>query len=297
MVESSGSPAWQVILLGGAVLFILLETWRGWKAGLVRSGLHLAAIGLSTFLGFHAAQLAAAPLGGFKEMSGILTGVVVGLAVTAIVFVVMWILSVVLFKKTEHQSSGIFRMLWGLGGAFFGLCLGLLIVWGGVSIVRGLGSFAQARAQAPAQHTASGAPVEQKSGFASSLVTMKDSLEMGPIGKAVSATDPLSPDVYEIINQVGAITSDPEVMMRFIEYPDIQKIINNPKIAELLSDPSIMKAGQSQNLIGLMSNPAILAAVQDPAFAEELKKVDLRAALKFALEKPNASPAPSVERP
>jgi hypothetical protein len=230
-------------------------------------------------------------------MSGILTGVVVGLAVTAIVFVVMWILSVVLFKKTEHQSSGIFRMLWGLGGAFFGLCLGLLIVWGGVSIVRGLGSFAQARAQAPAQHTASGAPVEQKSGFASSLVTMKDSLEMGPIGKAVSATDPLSPDVYEIINQVGAITSDPEVMMRFIEYPDIQKIINNPKIAELLSDPSIMKAGQSQNLIGLMSNPAILAAVQDPAFAEELKKVDLRAALKFALEKPNASPAPSVERP
>ena len=297
MVESSGSPAWQVILLGGAVLFILLETWRGWKAGLVRSGLHLAAIGLSTFLGYHAAQLAAAPLGGFKEMSGILTGVVVGLAVTAIVFVVMWILSVVLFKKTEHQSSGIFRMLWGLGGAFFGLCLGLLIVWGGVSIVRGLGSFAQARAQAPAQHTASGAPVEQKSGFASSLVTMKDSLEMGPIGKAVSATDPLSPDVYEIINQVGAITSDPEVMMRFIEYPDIQKIINNPKIAELLSDPSIMKAGQSQNLIGLMSNPAILAAVQDPAFAEELKKVDLRAALKFALEKPNASPAPSVERP
>lgn len=290
-----------MILLGGAVLFILLETWRGWKAGLVRSGLHLAAIGLSTFLGYHAAQIAAAPLGGFKEMSGILTGVVVGLAVTAIVFVVMWILSVVLFKKTEHQSSGIFRMLWGLGGAFFGLCLGLLIVWGGVSIVRGLGSFAEARAQAPAHRTAPGAPdtaaTAPKSGFASSLVTMKDSLEMGPIGKAVSATDPLSPDIYEIIQQVGAITSDPDVMMRFIEYPDIQRIVQNPKIAELLSDPSIIKAGQSQNLLGLMSNPALLSAVQDPAFAEELKKVDLRAALKFALEKPNASPAPSPERP
>lgn len=287
-----------MILLGGAVLFILLETWRGWKAGLVRSGLHLAAIGLSTFLGYHAAQLAAAPLGGFKEMSGILTGVVVGLAVTAIVFVVMWILSVVLFKKTEHQSSGIFRMLWGLGGAFFGLCLGLLIVWGGVSIVRSLGSFAEARAQAPAHRTASGAvTTAPKSGFASSLVTMKDSLEMGPIGKAVSATDPLSPDIYEIINQVGAITSDPDVMMRFIEYPDIQRIVQNPKIAELLSDPSIIKAGQSQNLLGLMSNPALLSAVQDPAFAEELKKVDLRAALKFALEKPTASPAPSAHAP
>lgn len=282
-----------MILLGGAVLFILLETWRGWKAGLVRSGLHLASIGLSTFLGYYAARLAAAPLGGFGEMSGLLTGIVVGLGVTVVVFLVMWILSVVLFKKTEHQSSGIFRMLWGLGGAFFGFSLGLLIVWGGISLVRGLGSFVAARAQAPAPGKAE-AP---RTGVANSLVTMKESLEMGPIGQAVSATDPLSPEIYEIIQQVGAITSDQDVMMRFIEYPDIQRILQNPKIAQLVSDPSVIQAGQNRNILGLMSNPVLLAAVQDPAFAEELKKVDLRAALKFALEKPTASPAPSAHAP
>jgi len=289
MTAPSGSPGWQMILLGVAALFVLLETWRGWRAGLVRSGLHLASIVCSTLLGFYSAKVAAAPMGGFGEMSGLFTGLIVGSFVTVIVFVVMWILSAVLFKRTEHQSSGIFRFLWGLGGAFFGFSLGLMIVWGGVSLVRGLGSFVASRAQTPSSPSAE-AP---KPGIASGLVTMKESLEMGPIGKAVSATDPLSPEVYEIIQQVGAITSDPEVMMRFMQYPDIQHILQNPKIAELISDPAVLQAGQNRNLLGLMSNPALLAAVQDPAFAEELKKVDLRAALKFALEKPTPSPAPS----
>lgn len=295
MTMPTGSPGWQLILFGGAALFLLWETWRGWKAGLMRSALHFGALILSTTLGYYAARIAAAPLGGFNEMSGILTGVVVGGFVCVTVFVVMWVFSVVLFKKTEQQSSGIFRLLWGAGGAFFGFVLGLLIVWSLVSVIRGAGSFASARLQ-PTTVTSNGVTTTthtKPGSLSSGLVTLKESLELGPLGKAVEATDPITPDAYTLISEISELTSNPDAILRFIQYPEIQKITQHPKIAELISDPTILQNAQSGNFMALMSNPALLAAVQDPAFAEELKKIDLRAALKFALEKPTSSPAPS----
>jgi uncharacterized membrane protein required for colicin V production len=297
MTGSTGTPGWQMILLGGAALIVLWETWRGWRGGLVRSAIHLASLALSSFLGYYAAKIAAAPLGGFHDMSGLLTGVVVGSFVCVAVFVVMWIFSVVLFKRTDQQGSGIFRFLWGLGGAFFGFCLGMLIVWSGVSIIRGLGTFAAARmpsasATSATEHGA-GTHVDAKSSIVGGLVTLKDSLEIGPLGKAVEATDPFTPEVYQLINQVGQVTGDQQVMLRFMQYPDIQHLLQNPRLAELVSDPSVMKSGQEGNILALMSNPALLSALEDPAFAAELKKVDLQAALKFALEKPTPTPSPS----
>ena len=295
MTMPTGSPGWQLILFGGAALFLLWETWRGWKAGLMRSALHFGALILSTTLGYYAARIASAPLGGFNEMSGLLTGVVVGGVVCVTVFVVMWVFSVVLFKKTSQQSSGLFRLLWGAGGAFFGFVLGLLIVWSFVSVIRGAGSFASARLQ-PTTVTSNGVTTTthtKPGGLTSGLVTLKESLELGPLGKAVEATDPITPDAYTLISEISELTSNPDAILRFIQYPEIQKITQHPKIAELISDPTILQNAQSGNFMALMSNPALLAAVQDPAFAEELKKVDLRAALKFALEKPTPSPAPS----
>jgi len=296
MTMPTGSPGWQLILFGGAALLILWQTWRGWKAGFMRSVLHFGAMILSVTLGYAAARIAAAPLGGFNEMSGILTGAVVGGVVCITVFVVMWVFSVVLFKRTDQQSSGFFRLLWGSGGAFFGFLLGLLIVWSSVSVIRGAGSFASARLS-PTTTTTNGVTTTtsaaQPGRISSGLVTLKESLELGPLGQAVEATDPITPDAYTLISELSAITSDPEAMLRFIQYPEIQKLTQHPKIAELISDPSVMQSAQSGNIFGLMSNPALLAAVQDPSFAEDLKKIDLRAALKFALEQPTPSPAPS----
>lgn len=302
MTMPTGSPGWQLILLGFAVLFILWETWRGWRAGLIRSGAHLAALMVSTILGYYTAQVAAAPFGGFSEFSGIMAGLLVGGGVCVVTFLVMWILGSVLFKKTSQQSSGIFRLLWGIGGAFFGFILGILIVWSGVSIVRGLGAFASGRVAPPSAASTnvespySGNAATEPSAsseVARSLVTLKDSLELGPLGKAIDATDPINADTYQLISEISAVIGNQEVMLRFLQYPGIQRIVQNPRITELINNPSVLESSQSGNFLALMSNPALLAAVQDPAFAEELKKVDLRAALKFALEKPTPSPAPS----
>ena len=307
-----GSPFWQGILLLAAILFLLWETWRGWRAGLIRSGMHLAAIVLSTVVGYVAAQVAAAPFGGLGDMTGFFAGLFVGGGLAAVVFLLIWILGIVLFKRTEHQGSGLIRLFWGLGGAFFGFMLGLLLLWGGISVVRALGALGEARvasaaaqehsaaAQAPAGERtfrAKGVPApggtSASDGIASGLATLKQSLEMGPAGKFVESVDVLPPDFYELIMQIGQVTGDQETMLRFFQYPGIQDVAQTPQIANLVNDPAVIKAVQEGNVLGLMGNKALLKAVEDPELAKQLGTIDLRAALKFALERSPASPSPS----
>ena len=285
---SHGSPVWQGALFFAATLFLIWEIWRGWRAGVVRAGIHLAAFVFSALIGLAAARMAAMPFGGLGEVPGFLAGLVVGGGLGLVVFFLIWFLGAILFKRTEHQGSGLFRLLWGLGGAAFGLLIGVFILWSGISLVRGMGALAQARVEQPRQDNTTHPPR-----VASALVTLKDSLELGPAGKFLEAVDPIPPDFYDLILQIGKLSGDQETMMRFLQYPGIQQIMQSPQVVELVNNPAIIKASENRDLLSLISNKALLAAVQDPALSAELKKIDLRAALKFALEKPEPSPSPS----
>ncbi len=286
---SHGSPVWQGALFLAAILFLIWEIWRGWRAGVVRAGVHLAAFVLSTVIGMAAGRLAAILFGGFGEVRGFFAGLAVGGGLGLVVFFLIWFLGALLFKRTEHQGSRLVRFFWGLGGAFFGLLVGLIILWSGISLVRGLGALAQAHVEMPREKNQSAPPPRVASG----LVTLKESLELGPAGKFVEAVDPMPPDFYELILQIGKLTNDQETMIRFIEYPGVQEAMQSPRMVELVNDPAIISASEKRDFLGLLSNKALLAAVQDPVLAEQLKKIDLRAALKFALEKPAPSPSPS----
>jgi hypothetical protein len=118
-------------------------------------------------------------------------------------------------------------------------------------------------------------------------------LEMGPTGKALTAVDAVPPDLYDILFQVSRLTSDPEAMARFIEYPEIQDIINHPRIIGLLGNPAIADAAARRNFVGLMTNPALLQAATDPDLAGRLSQIDLRKALAYALAGPSPSPSPA----
>lgn len=307
-----GSPFWQGVLLFAAALFLLWEAWRGWRNGVVRASINLVALIIASVIGFMAAQAAAAPAGGFSDLSGMITGALVGGGIGLVVLFIVWILGAVLFKRTEHQKAGLVRFFWGLGGAFFGVLMGLVFLSCAVFAIRGLGALAQARLEtaaaaeppppvrtaaprspANAVPAAASAPVEKPSGLITGLVTLKESLELGPTGKVVEQVDPIPPDVYQLISDAAKVTSDQALMNRMIEYPGIQQMMQNPKIAALLSNPDILKAAEERNIMSMIGNKAMIAAVQDPEFSKELSKIDIRAALKFALEKPAPSPSPS----
>lgn len=300
---AEASPLWQGGLFLFAILLLLFETWRGWRAGFARAGINFAALIISTVVALFAAQLAAKPMGGTGDPAGFVVGSVVGLGLGLFVFFVLWLTGLIFFKRTDHQATGIFRLFWGAGGAFFGFLMGGLIVWGGISAIRSLGALAEARvevakeaAHRQAAPAASGAPSSTPPPLATSLLKLKESLELGPAGKLVETVDVLPPDFYELIVQTGRLTGDPQALVRFFEYPGLDRILHNPKFAELINDPAFQQAGQEVSVgtvTALMTSPKLRAAAQDPALAEELKKIDLRAALKFALEKPAPSPAPS----
>lgn len=299
---AGGSPMWQGGLMLFAVLFLVFETWRGWRAGFARAGINFAAIVLSTVVGLFAARMAAAPFGGFQDAGGFMAALVVGGGLGTFVFFILWLTGIIFFKRTDHQASGIFRLFWGSGGAIFGLLMGLLILWGGISVIRSLGSLAEARvevAKDAAPPPIPGAPATPASApppMASGLLKLKESLELGPAGKFVESVDVMPPDFYELIVQVGRLSSDQQALMRFFEYPGMQEVIQSPKFAELFNDPAIVKAAEERNMAALLTNPKLLAAVKDPALVERLKKVDLRAAVKFSLEKP-ASPGDERSTP
>jgi hypothetical protein len=300
------SPLWQGGMFLFAILFLAVEIWRGWRAGFARAGINFAAIIISTVVCLFAAQMAAAPFGGFKDPGGFVAAAVVGGGLGLFVFFVLWLTGIIFFKRTDHQSTGIFRFFWGSGGAFFGFLMGLLILWGGISVIRSLGALAEARvhiaqdAAAPAAPAVPGQPPDSAGPaptpppLAASLMKLKESLELGPAGKLVESVDVLPPDFYELIVQTGRLTGDPRALQRFFQYPGLENILSNPKFQALANDPAFQEAGQNVSVgtvTALMANPKLREAAQDPALAEQIKKIDLRAALKFALEKPTPSPS------
>jgi len=298
---TEASPIWQGVLFVLAILLLAVETWRGWRAGVARAGINFAAVILSGLVGLFAARLAAAPFGGFEDPAGFVTGSLIGGGLALFMFVVLWLTGIIFFKRTDHQAGGVFRLVWGSGGAFFGFLMGLVIVWGGISIIRSLGALAEARVQiardaaASPTHPFRPSPAPTPPPLASSLVKLKESLELGPAGQVVQSVDLLPPDFYDLIVQTARITGDPRALQRFFEYPGLEKLLTNPKFVTLINDPDFQKAGQNVNIstvASLLTNPKLRAIAEDPEVAEELKKIDLRAALKFALEKSSPSPSP-----
>lgn len=292
MTISHGSPFWQVVLIAAALVFLLWEVWRGWRAGIVRSGVSLAAMVLSGLVGYAAAHIAAIPFGGFEGFSGAMVGLFVGGGVGLAVFIFIWVLGALLFKRTEHQPGSLVRLLWGGGGALLGLLTGLIVVWSCISVVRSLGVLAEA--QVETREAASQAP----SALANGLVTLRDSLEMGPAGRVVQAVDPVEPEVYSLLLQLGKLSGDQATMMRFIQYPGIQSVMESPRMVELVNNPDIIRAAEDRNIFAIMSHPALRAALEDPAFMGEIKKIDLAAALKYATTpKPSPGSSKSVAVP
>jgi hypothetical protein len=284
MNVSLGSPLWQVALVFFAVVLLCFEAWSGWRAGVARAGINFGAFVISSIFGLLAAQAVSALFGGGGSPAGLAAGAIAGLAIGLGIFVVIWLVGALLFKRTAHHA-GLFRLLWGAGGSFFGILTGLLLLWGCISAIRLLGAMGEGTAEAASAHQIP--PPKAAKG----LVTLKESLELGTTGDFLKSVDPIPPDLYQLVTQITRLTADSRAMVRFIEYPGIQNVLNHPRMADLLSDPEVIRAAEQRNFLALLSNKSLHAALEDPSLAEELRKVDLRGALAYAL-----TPSPE-ERP
>jgi len=283
-VVSHGSPLWQGILIFAAFLFLIWELWNGWRRGVIRSGINFCAFVFSGFLGILAGQATAFVVEKILPGYGFLAGALAGSIVTLVVLCLSLFLGAVLFKRTGQQPSSMLRLLYGAGGAFFGLLTGLVLIWGGITIIRTFGIVAET--------TAGNRSPSEMSLPARTMVMLKDSLELGPAGKIAESVDVIPPEIYETLSRIGKLTSDQEAMMRFLDYPGVQDIMQDPRVAALLKDPDVVRDAQDRNILRLMQSRGLLEAVNDPSLQKKLSGLDLQKALDYAFPVPQASPTP-----
>ena len=284
----SASPFWQNALLYGASLFLLWEIYGGWRRGVIRSGLHFGAFVLSGFLGMMVGQAIAAVVAIVMPGVSFFAGLGVGLAVTLIVLAICLFLSAIVFKRTYQQPPGFVRTLFGLGGAFFGLLTGVFILWGTVSLVRASGALAQS--------SMAGRKPKDAPALAQGLATLKESLEMGSIGKLVKSVDILPNEAYDHMVRLSKLTADPNAMVRFLDYPGVMKIVAHPRIQAILQDPELVAASQKQDYAALLRNSTLMQAVSDPSLQKLVMSLDLQKALDYAMP-PDQSPTTSKSKP
>ena len=274
-----GSPEWQRYIFIAATLFLIWEIWRGWKYGAVRSLLRLAALFCAWIGGTTAAGATGTVIGFVTKEPPLLAPAIVGVSVAVGIYIILSLLAGLLFKTTEHHA-GVIRWGFGVGGAFCGLVYGLLLLWGGITMIRGLGALGELRV-VQARNEGRSLESEKKALF---LIKLKESLELGATGKTLKNADPLPTSFYDNIVKVSMVAGNQQALERFCQYPETLKIIANPHVAALLQDPQLEKAAQSRNIIPLIHNKHVQAAMNDPKLMAQFQAFDLTAALDYALE-------------
>jgi hypothetical protein len=279
-----GSPFWQNVLLYGAAVFMLWEIYAGWRRGLIRGGLHFGAFVASGLIGMLVGQTVGAVVGVVLPGVAFLAGLLTGAAVALLILGVCLFLGAVLFKRTSQQPPGLVRWTFGAGGAVFGLLTGLFILWGAVSIIRTSGAVAKSGMAGQKSQEAS-APLR-------TFAMLKDSLEMGPVGDIVESIDILPSETYEHMMRLGQLAKNPDAMMRFLDYPGMQEIINHPRMQALLQDPVVVQSAENKNFVTLIQSRTVLNAATDSSLQKLVMALDLEKALDYAMPPKQNSASP-----
>ena len=197
----AGSPLWQAVFISFAVVLILFEVVRGWRLGLLRQLVRVAAL---------AAAYAAAVFGGgllvpiarpFLKMPDIVLSILAGAVLALVIYAFGTSMGMVLFKRTGQQNSKLIQLVYGFAGAAVGLFFGVFVLWMIVVSIRAVGVLADAQIRSRSASVYAGPAAtshaldvrrhflgqsdEDSAKLAVSLARLKNSLELGSLGNAV----------------------------------------------------------------------------------------------------------------
>lgn len=298
---AGGSHLWQLVFVSFAGVLILFEVLRGWNRGVARQTARLGGFIAGFFAAFFGATFVVPLVRPFVNFPDRVVWLGASAALFLITYLVINGLGTVLFKRTKQYDSGTARVLCGLGGAVFGLFFGSLLVWVVVVGVRSLGSVADAHvrqqsanqpAAAPARtlhavdvrRRLAGQETEDPSNVMTSLVRLKNSLELGSVGDVVKKTDVMPSNIYDTLGKVGRVVSDPQTAERFLSFPGAQQLSNHPRIVALRNDPEISELIEQGRFMDLLQNQRVIDALNDPTLTDEISKFDFQRALDYSLQ-------------
>lgn len=286
----AGSSLWQTIFISFALVLILFEIVRGWRLGLVRQLVRLAAVLAAYAAGLFGGRLLLPLLRHLIHAPDLVLSLVSGALLALLVYALITGIGAVLFKKTSQQSVGMVRLVYGITGAVLGIFFGLFSVWLIVVGIRATGAIASAEVHrgitpSAAIRAPAAPPAATPPPLVASLAKLKNSLELGSLGEVVKGVDVVPATTYQALGKLGAVVSDPRSAARFITYPGTQRLSENPRILALRDDPEIIDLVQRQRFLELLQNPKLIDALNDPQLAAEAQSFDFQKALDYALKK------------
>jgi membrane protein required for colicin V production len=289
---TAGSSLWQTVFVSFALVLILFEVVRGWRLGVVRQAVRLFALVAAYAVGLFGGRMLLPLLRPFLRAPDFFISIFAGAILALVVYAVINVLGAILFKRTGQQSAGIVRLLYGVCGAALGIFFGLFSVWLVVVAIRSVGAIANAELHRPtaAQHQPAPATARQRPSpsappMIATLAKLKNSIELGSLGKTVKAVDVVPAQTYQTLGNVGTVVSSPQSAERFLSYPGAKELTENPKIIALRNDPELVELIRQQRFLDLLQNPKLIEAMNDPVLAAQVRSFDFQKALDYALKR------------
>lgn len=295
-VGTAGSPAWQIVFLSLAVVLILFEMIRGWRLGIMRQLMRVAAVVAAYAAAYFGGDMLVPFLRSSLRMPDMVISALAGAILAVAIYGIVTSLGTILFKRTAQQSSGAVRLVYGLSGALLGICFGAFFVWLLLVGIRAVGSIADAQVQARAKNGTSNAfPAQSRlphdkpstsnvdtDSLMNLLARLKNSVELGTVGDVVKRTDAMPTGGLQTLGEMGTVLANPETARKFLNSPDARELSEHPKIVALRNDPEIAEMIAHGRLVELLRDPRIVDAMNDPTLAAHVKRFDLKKALESA---------------
>jgi Colicin V production protein len=299
---TAGSPVWQTIFISFAIVLILFEMIRGWRLGIMRQLMRVAAVMAGYAAAYFGGDMLVPLLRSSLKMPDIVISVLGGAILAVAVYGIISSLGTILFKRTAQQSSGVVRLVYGLSGALLGICFGTFFVWLILIGLRSVGSIAEAQVQARTKSEGNSnapgpvarsrlpdaslpKPELDSDSLMTLLARLKNSVELGAVGGVVKKTDAGPAGAYKTLGEMGTVLANPETARKFLDSPGARELSEHPKIVALRNDPEIAAMIAQGRLLELLRDPRVVDAINDPTLAAQVKRFDLRKALDHAAKK------------
>ena len=290
----AGSPVWQAVFISFGVILVLFQVVRGWRLGLMRQLVRVAALATAYAAAFYCGRLVVPLLRSFLKMPDIVLSILGGALLALAVYASITSLGMIFFRRTGQQNASLLRLIYAISGAAIGLFFGAFLFWMIVVSVRAVGALADAQLRGRLNSSAAGLdafevrrhslPQSEESTLAALLTRLKNSLELGAIGNAITQTDPVPSKIYEMLGKIGNVVSNPESAQKFLTFPGAHELSEHPRIVALRDDPEISDMIEHRRFLDLLRDQRIIDAANDPALASQIKKFDLQRALDYAVQ-------------
>jgi uncharacterized membrane protein required for colicin V production len=285
--------------LSGCGVVTALLVWSGWRQGAARQGMSLLAVAGAYAVGFFGRKMAR-PLFDFLGYPDFITEIIGGFAAGLLTYITVYGLSRVFFKPTRGIADRVSRIRSGTFGSVLGLVFAALILVLCFYAVRMMGTIASSKihviqAEQAAHKQNPSAPIPEEPGaLIKGLAMLNDALNEGQTGEILHSVDHIPPNVYAMLFKLGIMASSEEAMSRFLDYPGVSALANEPRLKALTKDPAIAELLISKSYLRLLRNEKVVALANDSDFAARLRAMDFDKAMDHAIKGDNPPP---LEKP